>query len=41
MVLSGNYFVNAANGKITWSVFTAEGYQLQQKDESNCCLGAS
>jgi hypothetical protein len=29
----GNYFVNAANGKITWSSFTAEGYQLKQKDE--------
>jgi hypothetical protein len=31
----GNYFVNAPlpqdpNGKITWSTFTAEGYQLQQ-----------
>jgi fructosamine-3-kinase len=31
---SGKYFVNAANGKITWSVFSAEGYQLQQIDES-------
>jgi hypothetical protein len=31
----GNYFVNAANGKITWSAFTAEGYQLQQADEKN------
>ena len=31
---SGKYFVNAANGKITWSVFSAEGYQLQQKDET-------
>ena len=30
---SGKYFVNAANGKITWSVFSAEGYQLQQIDE--------
>ena len=30
----GNYFVNAGNGKITWSAFTAEGYQLQQKMES-------
>lgn len=28
----GNYFVNAGNGKLTWSTFTAEGYQLQQKD---------
>jgi hypothetical protein len=27
---SGNYFVNAANDKITWSAFTADGYQLQQ-----------
>jgi hypothetical protein len=27
----GRYFVNAADGKLTWSVFTAEGYQLQQK----------
>lgn len=26
----GNYFVNVANGKMTWSSFTAEGYQLQQ-----------
>ena len=31
----GNYFVNAGNGKITWSAFTAEGYQLQQMDEKN------
>ncbi|MDP4263089.1 MAG: hypothetical protein Q8941_11225 [Bacteroidota bacterium] len=31
----GNYFVNAANGKITWSAFTAEGYQLQQADEKD------
>ena len=31
----GNYFVNAGNGKITWSAFTAEGYQLQQLDEKN------
>lgn len=30
----GNYFVNAANGKITWSAFTAEGYQLKQMDET-------
>ncbi|MBK6826024.1 MAG: hypothetical protein IPG86_03735 [Chitinophagaceae bacterium] len=27
---TGNYFVNAGNGKLTWSVFTAEGYQLRQ-----------
>jgi hypothetical protein len=26
----GNYFVNVANDKITWSVFTADGYQLKQ-----------
>ncbi len=31
----GNYFVNAANGKITWSAFTAEGYQLKQIDEKD------
>ncbi len=31
----GNYFVNAANGKITWSAFTAEGYQLKQTDEKD------
>jgi hypothetical protein len=28
----GNYFVNAGEGKITWSAFTAEGYQLKQTD---------
>ena len=28
----GNYFVNASGNKITWSVFTAEGYQLRQDD---------
>ncbi len=31
----GNYYVNAANGKITWSSFTAEGYQLQQVEEKD------
>lgn len=31
----GNYYVNAANGKITWSAFTAEGYQLQQVAEKD------
>jgi hypothetical protein len=31
----GNYFVNAANNKITWSAFTAEGYQLQQVAEKD------
>jgi hypothetical protein len=30
----GNYFVNVANGKMTWSTFTAEGYQLQQLAEA-------
>ena len=31
----GNYFVNAGNGKITWSAFTAEGYQLKQITEKD------
>ena len=31
----GNYFVNVGAGKITWSAFTAEGYQLQQQDEAS------
>jgi hypothetical protein len=31
----GNYFVNAAKGKITWSAFTANGYQLRQLDEKD------
>ena len=31
----GNYFSNAGNGKITWSAFTAEGYQLKQIDEKD------
>ncbi|RYY59681.1 MAG: hypothetical protein EOO05_12490 [Chitinophagaceae bacterium] len=26
----GNYFVNVANGKMSWSAMTADGYQLQQ-----------
>ena len=32
----GNYFVNAANDKMVWSGFTAEGYQLKEMnlDES-------
>ncbi|MFN8290974.1 MAG: hypothetical protein U0U70_11995 [Chitinophagaceae bacterium] len=30
----GNYFVNAAGGKISWSTFTAEGYQVKQLEES-------
>lgn len=29
----GHYFVNAAEGKLSWSRFTAEGYQLEQVDE--------
>lgn len=28
----GNYFVNAYGDKLTWSGFTAEGYQLKQMD---------
>ena len=28
---TGRYFVNAGDEKLTWSVFTAEGYQLQQQ----------
>lgn len=28
----GNYGVNVAYGKISWSAFTADGYQLQQTD---------
>jgi len=35
---TGNYFVNAKDGKITWSAFTAEGYQLQQIDEKDMQL---
>ena len=31
----GNYNVNVAGGKITWSSFTAEGYQLKQMDEKD------
>lgn len=31
----GNYYVNAGNGKLTWSVFTSEGYQLKQMDEKD------
>lgn len=30
----GNYYVNVAGGKISWSSFTAEGYQLQQQSLS-------
>lgn len=32
---TGNYYVNAAKGKITWSSFTADGYKLKQLDEKN------
>jgi hypothetical protein len=32
---TGNYFVNAGQEKVTWSAFTAEGYQLQQIDEKD------
>ncbi|MEO7923834.1 MAG: hypothetical protein ABIR30_09160 [Chitinophagaceae bacterium] len=31
----GNYFVNAGKGKISWSAFTAEGYQLKQIAEKD------
>lgn len=31
----GNYFVNAGGGKLTWSAFTAEGYQLMQMDQKD------
>lgn len=31
----GNYYVNAGNEKITWSAFTAEGYQLKQLNEKD------
>ena len=31
----GNYQVNAANGKVTWSAFTADGYQLRQINEKD------
>ncbi|HEX7903549.1 MAG TPA: hypothetical protein VF487_06695 [Chitinophagaceae bacterium] len=36
----GHYYVNAANGKITWSVFTADGYQLQQIEEKDIVWNA-
>lgn len=29
----GNYFVNAGAGKISWSAFTPEGYQVKELDE--------
>ncbi len=31
----GNYYANAGNGKITWSAFTAEGYQIKQMNEKD------
>lgn len=31
----GNYFVNASGNTLTWSAFTAEGYQLRQADLSS------
>ncbi|HEX4878116.1 MAG TPA: hypothetical protein VFV31_15710 [Chitinophagaceae bacterium] len=31
----GNYFVNATEGKLTWSSFTADGYQLKQTSEKD------
>lgn len=31
----GNYFVNVGNGKMTWSAFTAEGFQLLQVKEED------
>jgi hypothetical protein len=34
----GNYFVNAGSGKITWSSFTAEGYQLKEVNEKDIQL---
>lgn len=34
----GKYFVNASEGLLTWSVFTAEGFQLQQAKESELHL---
>ncbi len=31
----GNYFVNAGDGKLTWSAFTSGGYQLMQVAEKD------
>jgi hypothetical protein len=33
--VSGNYFVNAADSVLTWSAFTAEGYQLRQMNKQD------
>ena len=32
---TGKYFVNAGESKLTWSEFTAEGYQLKQMATDN------
>jgi hypothetical protein len=31
----GNYFVNVSDDKVTWSAFTADGYQLKEMDEKD------
>ncbi|HUR66728.1 MAG TPA: hypothetical protein VMZ03_10300 [Chitinophagaceae bacterium] len=31
----GNYYVSVANGRISWSTFTAEGFQLRQMNEKD------
>jgi hypothetical protein len=31
----GKYYVNAGDGKLTWSAFTADGYQLKQIPETD------
>ncbi len=31
----GNYYVNAAGGKISWSAFTGDGYQVKQVNEKD------
>ncbi|MEO5564789.1 MAG: hypothetical protein ABIR18_15185 [Chitinophagaceae bacterium] len=36
----GNYFVNAGDAKLTWSTFTAEGYQMQQIEQTSIELTA-
>lgn len=35
---TGHYFVNASNGRLTWSNFTAEGYQLAAAEEKDLAL---
>ncbi len=32
---TGNYYVNVAGGKVSWSAFTSEGYQIKQIDETD------